>query len=1090
MKNNTRKRLLAVAVVCLMGTMAWAQRVTFKANAVPLRSAVVQFKKATGYSYVLRSNNLDMNKRVTVNATNRPLREVVNQILAGQDVDYEVNGKLIIVKKRTSEAGRSSANGVNQSPGKVVRGTVTDDNGEPMVGATVKVVGTNTGAVTDINGNFQLNAPANSQLEISCVGYKTQTVSAGRDGTLAVNLAENVNELDETVVIGYGVMKKRDLTGSISNLDGKEIQDISVANPIQALQGRIPGVVITTNNGSPQGSIRVRVRGANSILGGNDPLYLVDGVPTDVNLVSTDDIESVEVLKDASATAIYGSRGANGVVMITTRSGQSGRTRVSYEGSVATQSRIKKFDMLNAQEYMQFTNIWYQNDMGRTYFTDDQIAAAATGRSFDWQDIAYRNATAMKHNVSVSGGNEKTKFYVSGTFNDREGIVAPGVITHYHLRANLSHDILKNLNLTVIGGYQHGYWRDSGSTGGNHGGSYFGADILTPPTVGPYNEDGTYTNMTIIYPFIAGSLINLVNYRDSHKSEAKSNWTSINATLTWKPYKDLTLKSTFGWNNYSTHNYSYTNSLAQNTTNSANVSANFTDFLSNENTATWQHDFGGHNVSVMGGFSYQRNEYNALGASGSGFISDGPESYGLASAESFGIPYANYTKWVLMSYLARATYSYKGRYLATATFRADGSSRYAEGNKWGYFPSFSLAWRISDEPFMKAVTWLDDLKLRGGFGSTGSTAISPYGTLNMLASGKTNLGKDVGTYIQTKVNMPSNLKWETTDQWDVGLDAALFGSRLRINMDWYYKNTRRLLNSVPLPYSTGYTSTTANIGKVRNTGFEFSASSDIFRTKDLTWTVSGNFAINKNKVTKLYGSTDLYTGNITPTFIGGNVSVIREGEPLGTFYTLKEDGYDEQGHIKYVDKNDDGKINDDDRFITGHANPDFTYGFTSDLNYKGWELSFMIQGTVGNDIFNVLESTNLDVGNGEGLNVQKKVLNSHWDASNTAEQNAHAKYPLISQNANAQRSDRFIEDGSYLRFKDIQLAYNLPVRKWGISWMQALKLYVSGQNLITITGYSGTDPEVNYHGNDSAAGIDEYIYPMTKSFTFGLKMDF
>ena len=524
--------------------------------------------------------------------------------------------------------------------------------------------------------------------------------------------------------------------------------------------------------------------------------------------------------------------------------------------------------------------------------------------------------------------------------------------------------------------------------------------------------------------------------------------------------------------------------------NSASVSSTTETSLINENIVNYSTDINkDHHIDLMGGFTYQQSVYRSMYMVASGFISDVPETDQIGSAASFGTPSTSYSKWSMMSYLARANYSYKGRYMATASFRADGSSRYSKGNKWGYFPSFSLAWRISDEPFMKKFANLSDLKLRVGYGTTGSTAINPYATMNMLSQGKVAIGESgVETYYAASTTLPSSLKWETTEQLNIGIDLAMFNSRLRINLDLYHKLTKDLLNSVSLPSSTGYNTTIRNIGKMQNNGLELSMAGDIIRNNHLIWNLSGNIAFNKNKVKKLYGGQDIYGSIVGLAYINDYINLIREGEPLGVFYTYKEDGYQDNGKIKYVDLNNDGVINTSDKMITGDPNPDFTYGLNTDLNYKGIELEVFFQGSQGNDIFNVAKTANLDLG--MGLNVWSEVLKSHWDANNTSEQNAKSLYPIISKQTNLQYSNRYVEDGSYLRLKNISLGYNFPVSKMNANWIHALKIYVSGQNLLTFTNYSGRDPEVNSWSSNVNAGLDYMTYPNFKSVTFGIKAEF
>lgn len=969
-----------------------------------------------------------------------------------------------------------------------IAGTITDEKGEPIIGASILIKGTSTGTISDANGKFTLSVPNNAILEISYVGYETQNIKVERKSTLDIVLKENNQMLDELIVVGYGTMKRRDVTGAVSQIKGDEVSSVAVPNPVMALQGKIAGVVVSQNSGDPSGSFTIHIRGVNSIRGGNDPLYVIDGMPASTTSIGTGDIESIEVLKDASATAIYGSRGANGVVLITTKGGKDGKTNISYDGSYGIQSLIKKLDVLDAQGWAKLINLQQINDEGKAYFSDSEIAAFAN-KSYDWQDIIFRSAPIQNHNVTVSGGNQKTKFLVSGSLIDRDGIVKPGNYKRYNLRSNISHDISNKLSLQLIMGYGRREWTGSGSSGGNRGGSVFGAAISSPPSVGPYNEDGSYSNIKLSYPFMSNAVINAVNYIDTHKSKARTNLENFNGSITYKPIKGLAIKPSFSMENTDIRNDSYTNSKVLEGSNGANVSSSTSTTIINENIINYSTDIKNHHIDLMCGFTYQQNVYRYMSMSASDFISDAPETDQIGSAASFGTPSTSYSKWSMMSYLARANYSYKGRYMATVSFRADGSSRYSEGNKWGYFPSFSLAWRISDEPFMKRFTNLSDLKLRIGYGATGSTAIDPYATMNMLSQGKVAVGESgVETYYAASTTLPSSLKWETTEQLNIGVDLAMFNSRLRVTLDLYHKLTKDLLNSVSLPTSTGYDTTIRNIGKMQNNGLELSVAGDIIRNNNLIWNLSGNIAFNKNKVKELYGGQDIYGSSVNLSYINDYINLIREGKPLGVFYTYKEDGYQDNGKIKYVDVNNDGVINTSDKMITGDPNPDFTYGLNTNLNYKGIELEVFFQGSQGNDIFNVAKTANLDLG--MGLNVWSEVLKSHWDANNTAEQNAKALYPIISKQTNLQYSNRYVEDGSYLRLKNISLGYNFPINKWNINWIHALKVYVSGQNLLTFTNYSGRDPEVNSWSSNVNAGLDYMTYPNFKSITFGIKAEF
>ncbi len=970
-----------------------------------------------------------------------------------------------------------------------VKGTITDvKTGEPLAGVNVVVKGsTSTGTISDANGVFTLSVPANSVLVFSYIGYLSQEVSVKGKSSVNVSLSEDVEALDEVVVVGYGTMKKRDLTGSLSSVKAEDMQAIPVPNPIMGLQGRVPGVVITNNTGAPQGDFTIRVRGTNSIRGGNDPLYVVDGMPVNVSSINSQDIESVEVLKDASATAIYGSRGANGVILITTKSGKNG-TSVTYDGSYGVQSLRKKMKMLDATEWATLTNEMLLNDTGKTYFTDSQVAAF--GKGFDWQDAVFDSAPIQNHNLSISSANDKTKILISGSIMLRDGIIKNSAYDKYNLRGTINHDINNKFHVDLIMAYARtATMRNYNLSGGNRGGTLLGAALYAPPSVTPYNEDGSYNDIMLSYPFMSNALRNPMVLINETSNKTKSNLNDSNVALTYKPIKGLSLKSSIGIETLDYRNDAYVTSKYLWGTNNASVGSNTETTIVNENIANYDFTVNkNHSFNVMGGFTYQQYLGRSMNMSGTGFISDVPETDQISSATSFGTPSTGYTKWVLMSYLGRLNYSFKGKYLATVSMRADGSSRYSVGNKWGYFPSAALAWRISDEPFLKNIKQISNLKLRLGYGETGSTAIDPYSTLSMLSQGKQAIGSGLGTYYAASTTLPSALKWETTAQWNVGIDLSMFDSRLRVTADYYDKTTRDLLNSVSMPVSTGYSTTIENIGKMGNKGFELLVDGDIIRTKDLVWTASGNIAFNKNKVKKLYGGKDIYGSTVGLSYIEDFVNLIREGEPLGVFYTYKENGYNEKGIITYVDKNGDGVLSNEDKFITGDPNPDFTYGLQTAVSWKGIDLSLFFQGSQGNDIYNVTECQDLDYN--YPLNFRKDVLYSHWSANNTAEQNAAAKYPKITRSQNLKHSDRYVEDGSYLRLKDVSLGYNLPVSKWGVNnWIKGVKLYVSAQNMLTITGYSGMDPEINSWGGVNT-GLDYLTYPNVKTVTFGVKVQF
>lgn len=975
---------------------------------------------------------------------------------------------------------------------RTVSGVLLDkQTNEPLIGASVVIKGTSIGTAADIDGKFTLevNDP-NAILVCRFIGYNSLEYPLNGQTTVSIKLSPDTEVLDEVVVVGYGTMRKSDLTGSLSSVKAKDVTAFTVANPIQALQGRVPGVSITSNTGSPEGNFSIRIRGTNSIRGDNTPLYVIDGIPSNASSINNYDIESIEVLKDASATAIYGSRGANGVILITTKKGKTGKTSVDYNFEYGIQSQIKKMDMMDAIEYAKLYNEQQLIATGKEYFTSEQISSF--GKGSDWQSLVYKDAPVQNHNISITGGSDKTKIFASGSVMLRDGLIPNSLYNKYNIRSSIDHAISDFFDLTLITSYTRTDKHLQNSGGDNRGGSIVGAALATPPTLTPYNEDGSYQDLRLAYPFMSNNIRNPINRINEVSDKTKADLTNANAALTWKPLKGLSVKSSLGIEslNYRTDNYTTSKYLYN--ASSASVSSYQQTTIVNENIANYNLTIADHHrLNLMGGFTYQEYKGTELKASGNGFLSDIPESHQLGGAANLGTPSTSFTKWVLMSYLGRINYSYNGKYLATASIRADGSSRYSKGDKWGYFPSVALAWRISDEEFLKEVSFLSDLKLRLGWGSTGSTAISPYTTMNMLSQGKTPANGDIYTYYAASTTFPANLKWETTAQWNLGLDASLFNQRLRITADYYYKKTTNLLNSVSLPSSSGYSNTIQNIGEMSNQGIELQVDMDLIRSKDFLWNTSINFAMNKNRVEKLYDGNDIFGSDINLQYVSGTINLIREGEPLGVFYVYKKDGYDENGQLKYVDVDNDGNLTNNDRFILGNPHPDFTYGINSTMQYKDFEFSFFLQGSQGNDIYNVGETANYDYG--MGLNLKKDVLYSHWSSANSPEQNTAAKYPKLTANQNLVHSDRFIENGSYLRLKNISLAYRLPIQQWGLDrYLKQIQLYISAQNILTITNYSGMDPEVNSMGGGNSVnlGLDFLTYPNNKTISFGAKVSF
>lgn len=1075
---SERKKIFSClwVVLALLLLAPWAnaqnQKVQLNGKNLTLKAAFKQIEEQTKMSVDYDAEVINTSRQVTSVSKEMTVDELLKQLFRNTEYTYAFEGSHILIKLR-------------QSPSKKkITGTITDESGLPVIGANVVVKGTANGVITDLNGNFMIEVAENAVLKVSYVGYSSKEIPIGNKTSLVIQIKEDTELLDEVVVIGYGVVKKSDLTGSVSSVKSDVVNSYPTTNVLQALSGKSAGTQIKQSTGAPGADVSVRIRGTNSIQGSNEPLYVIDGFPissTPSNL-NNSEIESIEILKDASATAIYGSRGANGVVLITTKQGKAGKTHVEFETSYSSQSLIKKLDMMDATEYAQFYNLQQKTDTGKEFFTQEQVSGF--GKGFDWQDLIFRNAPLWKGSLSISGGSEKTQFALSGSLFRQDGIIEGSDYRRYSVQTNLKHEINRIFSVSFSSTLTRNETNVKNSGAGARGSSMISAAISAPPTLTPYTEDGKYRELATAYPFLATDLINPLNFINEQSRHSKSNNVLANVSFLITPISDLTVKLMGGIENhdglggfYKTRGYLHSSGYAE-------LQASQSTSLLSENTATYAKRFGKNNISAVAGFTFQNFVNTNVGGSGTGFLSDVFEEYKLQTASTPGIPSSGYSKSVLMSYLARVNYSFDDKYLITASIRRDGSSRYSENNKWGSFPSAAVAWRASNEDFLKSNKFISNLKVRASWGLTGSQAIDPYVTLSTLENKNTIFGDALYNSFAPGSRLPGDLKWETTEQINIGVDLGLW-DRLNLTADYYVKNTRDLLNSVLLPTSSGYVNTIQNIGKVQNKGFELTLDARVL-TGEFKWNVNANISFNRNKVKKLYGGEDIFGGKVNAVIVNDETNILREGYPIGQFWGYVEDGYDEKGQIIFKDLKEDGTINKEDKTFIGDPNPDFIYGLTSNMSFKNFELNLFFQGSQGNDLFNASAISNT-MDYGYGLNMPKDVFNNHWTTENT-----NAKYPAISYNTKVRVSDRFIENGSYLRLKNIQLAYNVPVRKLDCNWIRHLQVYASGQNLLTFTKYSWWDPEVNTYGgaNSVSQGIDYSSYPSSKSFTFGIRVGF
>ncbi|WP_234735801.1 SusC/RagA family TonB-linked outer membrane protein [Tellurirhabdus bombi] len=979
-----------------------------------------------------------------------------------------------------------------------IRGKVTS-GAEPLPGVNVIIKGTQQGTTTDVNGQYSLNVPnaADATLSFSYIGYVSQETKIGNRATVDVTLQSDERSLSEVVVVGYGTQRKIETTGSIASVKAAELVQTPVANVAQGLQSRVAGVQVNQNTGAPGGNVSVRIRGTNSINGNSEPLYVVDGIQisnsggiNDVSPLSTinpNDIESVEILKDASASAIYGSRAANGVVLITTKRGKSGATRVTLDSYYGVQKVAKTLPVLNATEFAQLENeIFKRND-----YPDP----ASLGEGVNWQDIIFREAPIQNHQLSINGGTDKTQLALSLNYFDQKGIIVNSAFKRYSLRLNVDHKISDRIKVgtSILGTYAINSGITTGSqTIGDAGvvtGSILGAAIGAPPTLQPYRADGS------LFPF--GEQAN-GQYREVTNPLSFANvlnQNNIQRTLAnvygdFNIAKGLTYRASFNVDLQSSlrDTYNPRANVAQNDLNDNSGSASkinrYNTALLHESILTYSTLLAkNHSLKGTAVFATQAELFNDNIIETTGFPNDATKNNALQLALNRTVSsYRNRQR--LDSYLARVNYGYKDKYFLDLTARVDGSSKFGANHKYGLFPAVSAAWRIIEEPFIKQLSWLSDLKLRASYGITGNAGgISPYQSLaTVSASGSDyNLNHAYVTGINPAGIANPDLRWERSAQANIGVDISLLNNRFSVIVDAYQKTTKDLLYVKALPLSSGYSTITGNFASLENKGLEFAVNARLL-DGPLQWSVSGNMTMNRNKVLDL-------DGGVTPERFITAYSLLKVGDPLGIFKTYVFDGINQSGETilpgyggrlgghKVKDVNGDGTISSLDQVITGNPNPAFIYGFSTNLSYKGFDFSAFLSGSQGNDIYN---ASRLSFENPLGQRNMLKGLVNRWSPTNPSNQ-----YVSGSQADRLPITNYVVEDGSYLRCKNVTLGYTLP----RIKGIQQIRVYASANNLFTITNYSGFDPEVNtYAGSNTAIGIDNLVYPQARSFLGGIQI--
>lgn len=1057
----------------------------------PLSRVIHQIQKQTKVKFSFSPNAISAGRLITYSARNETIKKFLSDVLLPNSIDYEIIDNKIVLFKSTLEVFTEPD--LQPVSDKTVSGKLTDEKGDPLASVSVTEKGKRNSVITDERGEFTITVQnENAVLMFSSVGYETIEVLVSKLDKQSIVLHEKVKGLQDVVVVGYGTTRKKDITGSVASVNTKELKSLPVPSIGEALQGRAAGVQVLAN-GAPGSNVTFRIRGIGTI-NNSDPLLVIDGVPTDVplNTLSPDDIASIEVLKDASAAAIYGSRGANGVVLITTKRGTTQRNTLEFKSFYGQQQATNMIELLDATQFASLHNEMMAAN-GQT-LNPAYANPLRLGAGTDWLGTLFNTAAIQNYSVAYSGGGPKSTYYVSGTMLDQQGIVLKTSYRRYTMQFNgeakvfdwlkfgnnltLNSDVKKsgdyNIRNTMAALPTQALYNADGSYSGPVGQASWYGDIRNPIGTATLTENTTkgYNVLGNLYSEI--SLSKALKFKTTGGVQA-SFWDSRTwaPAYNWQPipqpnsflYQGYNKSITLLWDNYLT----YTKQFAQN-----------------------------HSVTALIGSSAQNNRFDYLNGSIQNFASNTTQQINNGTSQQ--TIQGNASEWALLSFIGRVNYSYANKYLLTATVRRDGSSRFGENNRWGWFPSASAAWRITEEEFVKNSSWLSDLKLRVGYGVTGNQNIGNYSFASVLQTVQYNFnGQIVSAVVPLAIPNP-NVRWESVEQANIGIDASVLNDRIKITADAYIKNTNNMLVPMSVPISTGYSDIVVpsiNAGKVQNKGFELSVTT-VNVKRVFEWNTNFNVSYNQNTVISLNDSVPLYTGNIG---LNQNLAIQKAGYPVSSFYGFVTNGiFQSQGEvekyavqvpgndpfnrtsagdIKFKDLNNDGKIDDEDRTYIGNPSPRFIFAMNNSFSYKGFDLSIFLQGVEGNQIFNA-NRISLE-GMAVAQNQTKAVLN-RWSANNT---NTDIPRAIFNDpNKNTRVSTRFIEDGSYLKIKNVTVGYNLPAKLISKVKLHTARIYLSAQNLYTFTKYSGFDPEVG------VGGIDLNVYPVTRTVSAGVNLIF
>ncbi len=949
LKKSIRKSLV-VGGFCMISSLAMSAQISLTLENKSTRDIIREIERVSEYRFFYNEDLQGLDQKININTNDANIQTVLNEIQRQTSIHYVIkeNNQIVL------SAGVKSNKTQQVGDGRIIKGTILDATGMPVIGANVMVKGTTNGTITDMDGKFSLEVDKNAILVVSYIGYANQEIKVGNQNTLSITMKEDAEVLDELVVVGYGTVKKSDLTGSVGSVSMEDVNKVGITSADRALQGQVAGVQVNARSGQPGESMMIRVRGGNSLSGGNEPLYVIDGMPVEgmSSDINPEDILSMEVLKDASSTAIYGSRGANGVVMITTKRGKEGKTTVDYNGYIGVSQLRKKLDLLEKDDYIAMVNEVSVNDGNGILITPEQAALLPNN---DWLDLAYQTALTHSHQFSVSGGNDKTKVYSSLNYMNQEGIIKGSNYNRFALRINGDQKITDKISLNASVAYSYGTQNTANSNADGYGAIAYTAMVM-PPIQEIKDEYGNYT----VFSGTPWGGTNPVGMAELYKNQNINSRLLANLSLSWDIIEGLNFRVNAGAEVVASESDRYIPiglSAGGQLDGDASKSKSNYYTLINENILTYNKTFNDiHALNVMGGITFQSYEYNSLSGSGTGFLRDVYETNNLGVAMTPGIPSSGYSDYRMASFLGRVNYGLMDRYLLTVTARYDGSSKFSKNHKFAFFPSAALAWRVSEEGFMKDMEWWSNFKVRTSVGQTGNQSISPYQTFARLGTSSPVFGngKVIGFGLSSIAN--DDLKWETTTQTDLGIDLGFLDNRINFAFDYYWKQTRDLLYSATLPPSSGFSSMLRNIGRIDNKGFEISINTVNMKGK-VNWTTSLNISSNKSIVKDL--GTDVYGnkiermdapiggGNWFPLFLGKAPFQLYGYEIEGIYQTDEEarlngEATKHAGDYRY--KEIDGKpgITTGDKTILANTQPKFTFGLTNTINWNNFELSFLV----------------------------------------------------------------------------------------------------------------------------------------------------